>query len=78
VAFGTAKRVIESGRIPAEIANSPEFFAGSPVFLFSGGDFGNSFSHGFASQTAQGSSSGAGDGGGGGGGSSGGGGGGAW
>ncbi|MDQ8043597.1 MAG: DUF2207 domain-containing protein [Solirubrobacteraceae bacterium] len=76
VAFGTAQRVIESGRIPAAILASPEFMAGTGGYAFVGNDdYGSSFGSGFASQVAAQSSSGAGGGGGGG---SGGGGGGAW
>lgn len=83
VAFGTAQKVIESGRIPANVMAEAgqTWFAGTTAghyaFIDSGKDFGSSFGSGFSSQVAAQSSSGAG-GGGGGGGSSGGGGGGAW
>jgi uncharacterized membrane protein len=80
VAFGTAERMIESGRIPAPVmADSGTAWS---TYYFSGGatDFGSSFSSGFSSQVApESSSSGGGSfSGGGGGGFSGGGGGGSW
>jgi hypothetical protein len=80
VAFGTAERMIASGRIPAPVLESS---AGWTGYYFSGGgdaSFGSSFSSGFSSQVAPESSSSGGGGGfsGGGGGGSGGGGGGSW
>lgn len=81
IAFGTAERIADSGRIPAPLA---EEAAGAwTSYAFHSGSFGgsfNSFSSGFSSQVAPESSSGGGGGfsGGGGGGFSGGGGGGAW
>lgn len=80
VAFGTAERMIESGRIPAPVmADSGTAWS---TYYFSGGatDFGSSFSSGFSSQVAPESSSSGGSSfsGGGGGGFSGGGGGGSW
>ena len=85
VAFGTADRMISSGRIPAPVAEASSD-SGWTAYAFSSGfnsaSFnGSSFSSGFASQVAPESSSGGGGGsfsGGGGGGFSGGGGGGAW
>ncbi|HEX6668813.1 MAG TPA: hypothetical protein VF061_04615, partial [Gemmatimonadales bacterium] len=82
VAFGTAERMIESGRIPEPVLEdssgwSTYYFTGGVTHsAFDGGDFGG----GFASQVAPESSSGGGGGGfsGGGGGASGGGGGGGW
>jgi uncharacterized membrane protein len=83
VAFGTAERMIESGRIPAPVMESASggwsgyYFAGAVTHsAFDGGSFGS----GFASQVAPESSSSGGGGGfsGGGGGASGGGGGGSW
>lgn len=83
VAFGTAERMIESGRIPAPVIESAAsnnwshyYFAGGVSHAaFDGGSFGS----GFASQVAPESSSGGGGGfSGGGGGASGGGGGGSW
>jgi uncharacterized membrane protein len=86
VAFGTADRMIESGRIPAPVAEASSDSGLWTAYAFSSGfnsaSFsGSSFSSGFASQVAPESSSGGGGGsfsGGGGGGFSGGGGGGAW
>jgi uncharacterized membrane protein len=79
VAFGTAERMIESGRIPAPVLKDTS--SGWSTYYFAGGasDFGPSFSSGFSSQVAAESSSGGGSfSGGGGGGFSGGGGGGSW
>ena len=82
VAFGTAERMIESGRIPAPVMESTS--AGWSGYYMSGAVTnsafdGNSFGSGFASQVAPESSSGGGGGfSGGGGGASGGGGGGSW
>ncbi|MGZ5334762.1 MAG: DUF2207 family protein [Solirubrobacterales bacterium] len=83
VAFGTAERMIESGRIPAPVMESAS--AGWSTYYFHGGVSdtafdGNAFGSGFASQVAPESSSSGGGGGfsGGGGGASGGGGGGGW
>jgi uncharacterized membrane protein len=85
VAFGTAERMISSGRIPAPVAEASSSSGSwsSYVFLggFHSGSFsGSAFSSGFASQVAPESSSSGGGGGfsGGGGGFSGGGGGGSW
>jgi uncharacterized membrane protein len=85
VAFGTADRMIESGRIPAPVAEASSDSGLWTAYAFSSGfnsaSFnGSSFSSGFASQVAPESSGGGGGGfsGGGGGGFSGGGGGGAW
>ena len=86
VAFGTAKRMIKSGRIPAPVAEASSSSDGWSSYAFVGGFSGSafdgsSFSSGFSSQVApQSSSSGGGGGfsGGGGGGFSGGGGGGSW
>ncbi len=62
VAFGTAKRMIESGRIPAPVVASSG--AAWSTYYFSGNatDFGSSFSSGFSSQVAPESSSGGGGG----------------
>ena len=80
VAFGTAERMIESGRIPAPVMQDSS--SAWSYYYFSGGanDFGPSFSGGFSSQVAPESSSSGGSSfsGGGGGGFSGGGGGGSW
>ena len=83
VAFGTAERMIESGRIPAPVMESAS--AGWSTYYFHGGVSdtafdGSAFGSGFASQVAPESSSSGGGGGfsGGGGGASGGGGGGGW
>ena len=80
VAFGTAERMIESGRIPAPVLQDTS--SAWSTYYFSGGasDFGPSFSGGFSSQVAPESSSSGGSSfsGGGGGGFSGGGGGGSW
>jgi len=86
VAFGTADRMIESGRIPAPIAESASSDGNWSSYLFTGAYVnssfsGTAFSSGFASQVAPESSSSGGGGGfsgGGGGGFSGGGGGGSW
>ena len=87
VAFGTADRMIESGRIPAPVTEASSTSGGWSTYVFAGSfessSFdGSSFSSGFASQVApESSSSGGGggfSGGGGGGGFSGGGGGGSW
>jgi hypothetical protein len=85
VAFGTADRMIKSGRIPAPVAEASSNSGVWTAYAFSSGFNsaslnGGSFSGGFASQVAPESSSGGGGGGfsGGGGGFSGGGGGGAW
>lgn len=85
VAFGTAERIAESGRIPAPVAEEAGSDGLWTAYAFHGGSFGgsfNSFGSGFSSQVApQSTSSGGGGGGfsgGGGGGFSGGGGGGAW
>ncbi len=85
VAFGTADRMIDSGRIPAPVAEASSNSGLWTAYAFSSGFnssafSGSSFSSGFASQVAPESSSGGGGGGfsGGGGGFSGGGGGGAW
>jgi uncharacterized membrane protein len=85
VVFGTAAKVIESGRIPAAVMQQASSSgtawwgynnAGTSALFFAGGsNFASDFSSDFSSQVASQSSSG---GGGGGGGSSGGGGGGAW
>src|SRR5690606_37783898 len=69
VAFGTAQKVIESGRIPASVMAEAgqTWFAGTTAghYAFVGDkDFGSSFSSGFSSQVASQSSSGAGGGGG--------------
>lgn len=80
VAFGTAERVIESGRIPAPVQQEDDGWSrglthGATYSAMSGSSFGS----GFSSQVApESSSSSSGGGGGGGGGFSGGGGGGAW
>jgi uncharacterized membrane protein len=87
VAFGTAERMIESGRIPAPVAESAGADGHWTTYAFAGGLADNSFdggafSSGFASQVAPPASSSTGGGGGfsggGGGGFSGGGGGGSW
>ena len=85
VAFGTAERMIKSGRIPAPVAEASSSSDGWSAYAFTGGfayaSFsGSQFSSGFASQVAPESSSAGGGGGfsGGGGGFSGGGGGGSW
>jgi hypothetical protein len=86
VAFGTAERMIKSGRIPAPVAEESSRSGAWNSYIFAGSfnssSFdGSSFSSGFASQVAPESSSSGGGGGfsgGGGGGFSGGGGGGAW
>jgi uncharacterized membrane protein len=86
VAFGTAERMIESGRIPAPVAASASSDGHWTSYAFAGGLAHNSFdgrafSSGFATQVAPPASSGTGGGGGfsgGGGGFSGGGGGGSW
>ncbi len=87
VAFGTADRMIDSGRIPAPVAEASASSGGWSTYVFAGSfnsaSFnGSSFSSSFASQVApESSSSGGGggfSGGGGGGGFSGGGGGGSW
>lgn len=80
VAFGTAERVIESGRIPAPVQQEDDGWSrglvhGSTYSALSGSSFGNGFSSQVAAES---SSSSSGGGGGGGGGFSGGGGGGAW
>jgi uncharacterized membrane protein YgcG len=81
IAFGTAERVAESGRIPAPVAEEAASTGLWTSYAIASGSFGSGFdgfSSGFASQVAPESSSGSGGGGGGGGGFSGGGGGGAW
>ncbi len=85
VAFGTAERMIESGRIPAPVSEQANTGDGWSSYAFSAGFYsasfsGSQFSSQIASQVAPQSSSGGGGGGfsGGGGGSSGGGGGGSW
>ena len=86
VAFGTADRMIASGRIPAPVAEAATTGSHWSTFAFTGGIAhstfdGSSFSSGFASQVAPPASSSSGGGGGfsgGGGGFSGGGGGGSW
>ncbi len=86
VAFGTAERMIKSGRIPAPVAEAAQSDSGWGSYAFTGAFLGSSFdggdfSSGFASQVAPESSSSGGGGGfsgGGGGGFSGGGGGGGW
>ncbi|MEH3054102.1 MAG: DUF2207 domain-containing protein [Patulibacter minatonensis] len=78
VAFGTAERVIKSGRIPAPLADQDDGWSRGMMHGASYGALsGSSFGSGFSSQVAPKSSSSSG-GGGGGGGFSGGGGGGAW
>jgi len=82
VAFGTAERIVKSGRIPAPVVEEASS-SGAWTTYAAGSGFGhsfNGFSSGFASQVAPESSSSSGgfSGGGGGGGFSGGGGGGAW
>ena len=82
VAFGTAERIVKSGRIPAPVAEQADSAGLWTAYAFSSGGFGhsfNSFGSGFSSQVApESSSSSGGFSGGGGGGFSGGGGGGAW
>jgi uncharacterized membrane protein len=86
VAFGTAERMIKSGRIPAPVTTEASNSTGWHTYAFTGAFYsssfdGGSFSSGFASQVAPESSSSGGGGGfsgGGGGGFSGGGGGGGW
>lgn len=79
VAFGTADRVIKSGRIPAPLADSDDGWSSGMLHGYTYGALsGSSFGSGFSSQVAAQSSSGGAGGGGGGGGFSGGGGGGAW
>jgi len=84
VAFGTAEKVLESGRIPESVFGEASSSGIGWVYVGSHSNFSsdmNGFSGGFSSQVAPESSSGSGGGGGfsgGGGGSSGGGGGGAW
>ena len=87
VAFGTADRMIESGRIPAPVAETAAGQSNWSSYAFAGGFAGStfdgsSFSSGFATQVAPPASSSSGGGGsfsgGGGGGFSGGGGGGSW
>lgn len=82
VAFGTAERIVKSGRIPAPVAEQSGDAGMWTAYAFSSGSFGhsfNTFGSGFSSQVApQSSSGGGGFSGGGGGGFSGGGGGGAW
>jgi uncharacterized protein (TIGR04222 family) len=87
VAFGTAERMIDSGRIPAPVTQAASGETHWSSYAFAGGIAhstfdGSSFSSGFASQVAPPASSGSGGGGGfsggGGGGFSGGGGGGSW
>ena len=84
VAFGTAERMIESGRIPAPVTAEATSGAGWSAYAFTGSTFhsldGSSFGSSFSSHVAPESSSSGGGGGfsGGGGGASGGGGGGSW
>jgi uncharacterized membrane protein len=84
VAFGTAERMIESGRIPAPVTAEAATGVGWTAYAFSGNSFhsldGSSFGSSFSSHVAPESSSSGGGGGfsGGGGGASGGGGGGSW
>ena len=84
VAFGTAERMIESGRIPAPVAAAAGGESGWAAYAFTGQSFasldGSSFGSSFSSHVAPESSSSGGGGGfsGGGGGASGGGGGGSW
>ncbi len=84
VAFGTAERMIESGRIPAPVTTEAASGVGWAAYAFSGNSFhsldGSSFGSSFSSHVAPESSSSGGGGGfsGGGGGASGGGGGGSW
>jgi uncharacterized membrane protein len=84
VAFGTAERMIESGRIPAPVTTEAATGAGWTAYALSGNAFhsldGSSFGSSFSSHVAPQSSSSGGGGGfsGGGGGASGGGGGGSW
>jgi uncharacterized membrane protein YgcG len=81
VAFGSAERVAESGRIPAPVTAEASSANDWTTVAVGGGHFGssfNSFGAGFSSHVAPESSSSSGGGGGGGGGTSGGGGGGAW